>query len=156
RRIVESRYFGPSLARPFLCNLLSQRHIQQVTQPNTRALQPIPDEWNVLFQIRGIHDDHFLVLALREGLVPLLIDAFRADANAVLQGLPSRDLEGPIRPARNRHRHPRGPVAISDALHEVTGHALRVCPQLLLNDADVPDRVEAVHARPAFPNEVTF
>ena len=93
-------------------SLLPEHRVQQVPQPDARALEPIPNEWNVLFQIRGIHDDHFLVLALRERFVPLLIETLRPNPDAVLDGLPARDLEGLVRPARDRDRHPRGPVAV--------------------------------------------
>src|SRR5215471_20552843 len=123
-------------------------------QPDARTLEPIADEWDVLFQIRDVHDDYLLVLSLGERFVPLLIEAFRANPDAVLDGLPARDLEGLVRPARDRDRHPRGPVAVGDALHEVAGHGLGVRSELLLDDADVPDRMETVHARPALTDEV--
>ncbi len=57
--------------------MLSPRPVEQVRQPDARALQPIPNEGDVLFEIRDIHDDYLLVLALRERLVPLLIEALR-------------------------------------------------------------------------------
>jgi len=122
-----------------------------VSQPNARPLEPIAD---VLFQIRHVHHHDLLVLALREGLVPLLIDALRPYADAVPDRLATRDLEGLVRPARDRDRHPRGPVAVGDALHEVAGHGLGVRSELFLDDADVLDGVEAVHARAALAYEV--
>src|SRR5262245_28634580 len=93
-------------------SLLPECCVQQVAQPNTRSLEPIPDERDVLSQICDIHDDHFLVITLREGLVPLLIDALRPNLDAILHGLPARDLERLVRPARDWHRNPRGPVAV--------------------------------------------
>src|SRR5215813_1326028 len=59
---------------------------------------------------RSDHD--FLVLALREGFVPRLIDALRHDPDAILDGLSTRGLEGLICPSHDRHpcerdRHPR-------------------------------------------------
>src|SRR5215510_7195844 len=95
--------------RPYL---RPERRVQQVPQPDARTLEPIADEWDMLFQIRDIHDDDLLVLALGESFIPLLIEAFRANADAVLHGLSARDLEGLVGPALDRHRDPRGPVAV--------------------------------------------
>src|SRR5262249_53146270 len=86
--------------------------VQEVSQPDARTLEPIADEWDVLFQICGIHDDHLLVRALGERFVPWLIEAFRANPDAILYGPPPRHLEGFVRPARDRHGHPCGPVAV--------------------------------------------
>jgi hypothetical protein len=56
---------------------LSKRCVQQVPQPDARTLEPIPDERDVLFEIRRVDDDDLFVLALREGLVPLPIVILR-------------------------------------------------------------------------------
>jgi hypothetical protein len=82
-----------------------------VPQPDARSLESIADEWELLFQTRDIHDDYLLVLALGERFVPLLIEAFRANADAVLYGLPARNLEGLVRSIRDRHCDPRGSIA---------------------------------------------
>src|SRR5262245_63807057 len=106
------------------------------------------------FQIGYVHHHNLFFLAFRIGLVPRLIDTPAADADAVLDGLAARDLEGFIRPALDRDGHPHGLVALRDALHEVAGHGLGVRSELLPDDADVPDRVQAVHTRTALPDEV--
>ena len=51
--------------------LLPKCRVQEVPQPNARSLEPIPDQRDMLFQIRGIHDDHPLVLALRNRITSL-------------------------------------------------------------------------------------
>jgi len=64
---------------PELSKLLPERSVQQVPQPNAGALQPIADERDVPFEIRRrIDHHHLLVLAPREGPIPLLIDALGA------------------------------------------------------------------------------
>src|SRR5690349_24570480 len=81
--------------------LLPECRVQQVSQPDARALQPIPDQRDVQFQIRRVDDYDLLGRALRKGLVRLLIEALRANPDAILHGLPARDLEGLIGPARD-------------------------------------------------------
>src|SRR5215831_13400117 len=49
---------------------------------------------------------------------------------------------------------PRGLVGLGDAFHEVAGDGVRVCSQLLLDDADIPHRVKTVHTRATLSDEV--
>ena len=48
----------------------------------------------MLFEVRGIDHDDFLVLANCERLVTLLIETLRTNANAISHGLVTRDLKG--------------------------------------------------------------
>ena len=83
-----------------------------------------------------------------------LVDAPSAHANIVANGLPPCDLKGLVRPALDRDRCPRGYVARSDTFQEVVGNRVWVGPELLLDDAGIPARVKAIHARASLSDEL--
>jgi len=65
--------------------------------------------------------------------------------------LPQWNVPGPSDPL-DRNDHPRGLVARRYPVQEITRHRLRIGPELLLDDAGVPDSVEAVDAGTGFSN----
>ena len=51
-------------------------------QSDSGPLQPVSDEGHMLLEVCGVDHDDFFVLAHRERLIALLIDAFGADPDA--------------------------------------------------------------------------
>ena len=96
--------------------LLSQRPVEQVRQPDTRSLEPIPDERDVLFEMLRVHDDRLLVLAFREGFVSLLVEALR-----------NKYEERPRAPVRDQApvvSHPRGATVSECIDHQIRTQGL--------------------------------
>src|SRR5258705_3889810 len=108
----------------------------------------------MLLEIRSVDHHDLFVLAHRKRVIPLLIDTLGADPDAIPYGLPARDLKGLVRPTLNRNCHPCGLVALGEAVKKIPRDCHWISPKLLLDDARVPDRVETVHARSAFPDEI--
>src|SRR5215470_14028780 len=99
-------WVGPPHGGHSYGSLLNQRGVEQVRQPDTSPLQPIPHEGHVELKVRGVNLDDLLFPARRERLPSLVIDTFRSRADTVLHRFPPRDLKRLVRPPRNGDGYP--------------------------------------------------